>query len=126
MPCQDSAAYEILETDQGCVLVAIVCDGAGSAEHSDVGSRLATKTFLDLIRAFFKDGGVLSAVTREIVLPWTEAVAETLEVVAQDAGHTVRDYACTLLAALIGEHCNAFVQIGDGAIVVSEGHRLAQ
>jgi hypothetical protein len=123
VPCQDSAAFELLETNEGCVLVAVVCDGAGSAAYADIGSQLATRTLLDLVKTFFKDGGLLRTVTRDIALPWTETVAKALEGTAEDAGHAVRDYACTLLLALVGENSNAFIQIGDGAIVVSEGEQ---
>jgi hypothetical protein len=47
----------------------------------------------------------------------TEKIAST----ASSSGHQPRDYSCTLLAALVGVTHAAFVQIGDGAIVVSHG-----
>jgi hypothetical protein len=40
---------------------------------------------------------------------------------AEANDHKARDYSCTLLAAIIGPGHAAFVQIGDGAIVVSHG-----
>lgn len=51
LPCQDSCAYEPLNENWG---VAVVCDGAGSATHSHLGSQmtatLASKYFSELVK----------------------------------------------------------------------------
>lgn len=43
LPCQDSCAYESLNENWG---VAVVCDGAGSATHSHLGSEMTAKLSL--------------------------------------------------------------------------------
>lgn len=122
LPCQDSAAHKIIETENcSSLLVAVVCDGAGSAAHSEIGSRLAAETFIDIVTGFIEEGGRLASINREIASVWLEQIATTLGIAAKDAGHAVRDYACTLLGAIVGESTATFIQIGDGAIVVSEG-----
>lgn len=121
LPCQDSLAHAVIETLDDTVLVAVVCDGAGSAAHSDVGSWLAAKTFIECIEVFLSDGGELAALNRSVVAGWMAQVRAALEATAKDSGHAARDYACTLLAALAGSTMTAFVQVGDGAIVVSHG-----
>lgn len=120
-PCQDVGICEMLETKFDHVLVAVVSDGAGTAIHSDVGAWLAAKTFLEAIDAFFQSGGQLDKINDEVAGAWLHKTISTLAMYAEDAGHLFRDYACTLLAAIVGEKSAAFIQIGDGAIVVSDG-----
>ena len=120
-PCQDSAVYRVIDTPAGDVLMVVVCDGAGSAAYSEVGSSIAVSRFADLAEAFFGEGAQPSNLSRDIASAWCETVAQELEATAGTAGHAVRDYACTLLAAMIGKSGSAFIQIGDGAMVVSEG-----
>ncbi|WP_158899272.1 PP2C family serine/threonine-protein phosphatase [Burkholderia sp. L27(2015)] len=121
LPCQDSQAIQALDSVDGPVLVVVVCDGAGSAAYSDVGSAMAVSTFIGLVDVYMAKGNRLRELTRDIVVSWIEAVAQALETHAEGNGHAVRDYACTLLAAIVGQDEAAFVQIGDGAIVVSHG-----
>lgn len=120
-PCQDSAASGTVSAVEGDFLVLVVCDGAGTAEYSDVGSKKAAQTFLELVEVYLDENGGIEGVDREVAGEWMERVAEILRAHAGDQGHSVRDYACTLLAAIVGERQAAFVQIGDGAIVVSNG-----
>lgn len=121
LPCQDSLAHAVIEATEETVLVAVVSDGAGSAAHSDVGSWLATKTFIECVEVYFADGGELSALDRSIACSWIAEVRSALEATAKGSGHSARDYACTLLAVLAGVASTVFVQVGDGAIVVSHG-----
>jgi Protein phosphatase 2C len=120
-PCQDSAAHVIIRTNEGPVLVAVVCDGAGSAAHSEVGSWLASTTFVELVEVHFENGGRLIDIGRETVVGWVTNTADRLSARAREDGNALKDYSCTLLAAIVGNEAAAFAQIGDGAIVVSHG-----
>lgn len=121
LPCQDSAAQTLIETDAGIVLAAIVCDGAGSAAFADRGSRLAADSFIGAVEGFLKKGGQIAAITRETASAWIAEVGYVIHEEARQNGNHSGDYACTLLGAIIGEREAAFIQVGDGAIVVSEG-----
>jgi len=121
LPCQDSQVIAILDSVTSPILVVVVCDGAGSAAYSDVGSAMAGSAFVDLVKAYFLEGNGIQGLSRATAVSWVDIVARMLEAHAKVQGHAVRDYACTLLAAIIGEDEAAFVQIGDGAIVVSHG-----
>lgn len=116
-PCQDAHAFDLIEGAEE-VVVLIASDGAGSASHSDVGSNLACKELLDGIRLYFADGNQVSDLTREVALGWLENTAAAIARVASEAGAGIREYACTLLAALISPTHTAYLQVGDGAIVV--------
>jgi hypothetical protein len=121
MPCQDSAAHCVIRTKEGPVFVAVVCDGAGSAAHSEIGSWLASTTFVELIEVHFENGGRLVDIGRDKVVSWIAKTAERLTARANDDGNSPKDYSCTLIAAIVGNDAAAFAQIGDGAIVVSHG-----
>ncbi len=120
-PCQDSVAHSVICTSDGPVLIAVVCDGAGSAEHSEIGSWLAATTFVELVRMHFEGGRALVEIDRQKMEAWIACTAERLVKRALDDGHLPQDYSCTLLAAIIGTNFAVFAQIGDGAIVVSHG-----
>jgi hypothetical protein len=121
LPCQDSVAHSIIRTKRGNVLVSVVCDGAGSATHSEVGSWLAANTFVELVEVYLKSGGLLIDVDRSRVISWIEATRVHLTQRAHNDGNALKDYACTLIAAIVGPSAAVFAQIGDGAIVVSHG-----
>ncbi len=119
-PCQDAAACEILAPADGSqVLVAVVADGAGSAARSDEGAQLACALFVDGVRALLANGGGPRDLTREFVVTWLARFRDEIATRAEAASSVPRDYACTLLAAVIGEDSAAYCQIGDGAIVVA-------
>lgn len=120
-PCQDSAAHRFVETPDGTVLIAVVCDGAGSAAHAEIGASLAAQTFVDAAERYFASNGLLADVNRERAADWVKIIAQRLEDEANSAESAARDYACTLVAAVVGVNHAAFIQIGDGAIVVSHG-----
>jgi len=120
-PCQDSAAHAILRTKEGPVLVAVVCDGAGSAAHSEIGSWLASRTFVELVEVHFENGDRLNDIDRDMVVGWLACTSDRLIARAGEDGNAPEDYSCTLLAAIVGNEGAVFSQLGDGAIVVSHG-----
>lgn len=120
-PCQDHAAHAVIATNQGQVLTAVVCDGAGSAAHSEIGSWLASTTFVELAEVFFEQGGDIDDIDRALIANWIYQTAKRLADRAEQDGNSAKDYSCTLLAAIVGPNLAAFAQIGDGAIVVSHG-----
>jgi len=119
-PCQDSADFATLEIAGSETLLIALSDGAGSAKHSDIASRIAVRRLVQLATDFLEDGGSVEALERGHVLTWVSDILVMLHRISTEAEHSIRDYACTLLAALVSENCCAFIQIGDGAIVVSE------
>ena len=107
-----------VETKDGPMLLAIACDGAGSAKKSEEGAGLAVEMF------FYEFGSAcdeesLASVDREFAVAWLDALRNAIADRAAAAGLMPRDYACTVLAAVIGPDRASFFQIGDGAIVVS-------
>ena len=120
-PCQDTGECHLFRASSGeAVLVAVVSDGAGSAAQAQAGSRLACTFFTEAIEGLLAWGGEVRDITPE----WVRLLLVRLQarIASEAATHdlTARAYACTLVAAVVGSNCAAFVQIGDGAIVIAD------
>lgn len=116
-PCQDFCAGNVT----GATLYAACADGAGSAERSHLGSKVAVERFLE------ESVPLEAAPTRPMIEAWVDAArARVLDEAAAEET-TPRELACTFLAAIVGETWAAFAQIGDGVIVFDgpEGYSLA-
>jgi hypothetical protein len=118
-PCQDYGIALVVATASGPVLIAACADGAGSADRSDVGARLAVETFIaNVDNALAKGRLDPTAIDHDALRAWNAAARLRIETEAKFLGIDVRQLACTLLTAVVGPTSAAFSQIGDGAIVI--------
>ncbi len=119
-PCQDASACRLLTSADGSsVLVAVVADGAGSVRKSEVGAALACSLFVEEMSSLFELGGTVQEVTLDFVKSWITRFQNEVTLRAEAEELKFRDFACTFLAAVVGTDSAVFLQIGDGAIVVS-------
>jgi hypothetical protein len=121
LPCQDYYLAECLPAADENVLVLVCADGAGSAKHADLGAKTATLTIAREIREAVEGGLRVSAIDRESMLAWHRHARELLRVEAGLRSAPLRDFACTMLTAVVGEQAATFSQIGDGAIIHRDG-----
>jgi hypothetical protein len=112
--CQDAHALRFVERLD--VFVGVVSDGAGSASRSDIGSRHTC----DLALRRIAQAPTAVLFSKSLAADVLEQVRADLQLLADDAGATARDFACTMLVAIIGREKAAFWQIGDGAICFRE------
>jgi hypothetical protein len=119
-PCQDSCSARELSLGAETVLVLACSDGAGSAELSHVGSRLACDSIVELITSEIQQRERLPEITSNLIQDWLHRLHDQLDEEAKQRDAPLRQLACTLLAAIVGETSAAFLQIGDGAIVVAD------
>jgi hypothetical protein len=120
-PCQDHNVCRTFTLADGSeILVAVASDGAGSAKRAEEGSTLACSLFIQEMEALFGPdaGGDLSEVTKEFLTNWLVSFQREVTIRAEHEELRARDFACTLVAAIIGERSAVFAQVGDGAIVV--------
>ena len=123
LPCQDSSSYSIADE----VLIAAVADGAGSAAMSDVGSALAAETSVRTAERLLQECHDHSphptheTCLKRVVTGAVECARRDLQQESQRRGVDVRDLATTLLLAVHTRDILAAAQIGDGAMVVSDG-----
>lgn len=98
--------------------MACVADGAGSAEHSQDGSKLACEVVVELATAHYDETkGSFAGVTEELALEWAREARSRIEQLAAMREGKLRDYATTLCVACLSPSQAIFMQIGDGAIV---------
>lgn len=108
LPNQDACVTRIVDGR----LIVVVSDGAGSARFADVGSQRACGATLAVLEA-------VTAPVDDLAVRVIAAVQGAIEVEALARAATPRDFACTLLAALVAEDFAVFVQVGDGAMVIA-------
>lgn len=118
-PCQDHAFGSTVRAGEETVLVVACADGAGSADFSEIGAKLACEEIIRRIAADLACGLKISDIDQGRFLKWYGEVRSCLEVEAKIYDRPLRLFACTLLTAVIGEASAAFSQIGDGAIVIA-------
>jgi Protein phosphatase 2C len=119
LPCQDAGCCRVVSDPEGWhVLLAVACDGAGSATRFLDGATLTVGRFLREFSEAISHSG-LDGITKEFVEDWLSRVRSEIRDRADSHDLSPREFACTILGAVIGHHKAAFFQIGDGAIVVS-------
>jgi hypothetical protein len=117
-PCQDFSFCEALGVD-GEFLVAVASDGAGSASHSQHGSALLCRTMALGARAHFCKSSDLP--TEGIAWSWVDEARDRIRYVAEKSQIEFRQFAATLVCAIVGKSSAVVLHIGDGAAVVSTG-----
>jgi serine/threonine protein phosphatase PrpC len=130
--CQDRFACRTVKTArEGEVLIAVVADGAGSTTDGQIGAEVACRIFAEEVADFLstKDAS-LKSLTQEFGRRWISYFQQKIGETAEQNKKELRDYASTLIGAVIGENSAAFYQIGDGGIVFSasgapESYRFA-
>ena len=122
-PCQDSSSVGE-DLPQG-IFVAAIADGAGSAELSADGSRIAaqaaTRMAARLVRLHVQP--LYEGVLKEILQEAVRHAREELEAEACRREKDLKSFATTLIVAICAPEITGAAQIGDGAMV-SAGKRL--
>jgi len=117
--CQDSHLCTEIQTPRGPILLAFVSDGAGSAAKSAIGSRLICEVLQDKAIQFFTEEGEVEQLNLRLIANWIQFFRDEIVLQADADGLSDRDYACTIVGAIVGECASALFQVGDGAIVYS-------
>lgn len=119
-PCQDAVVCRVLQlVDGSSIFIAVMSDGAGSASRAEHGSQLTCAVMVDQIVRLYEGGGGIHDIDHDLVEAWVDKLQSEMHTCASREDLTQRDFACTLLAAVVEPSAAAFVQIGDGAIIVS-------
>lgn len=128
MPCQDS--NYVMQIGDSVIIA--VSDGLGSAAYSDVGSKFVCQDVVTRIANAITPPApslmssishfILGTPRAQIVMKdiMTDAVSQArtaLEELATTNAHTLREYACTLLIAVLTPKEWHVLHIGDGAVV---------
>ena len=103
------------------VLVAVASDGAGSASCSDHGARLVCRSFSERVNDRLRLDSFETSWTSDLGRELAVAVRGELLEAADRLMVAPRELSCTFLAAVLGPKRSLFLQIGDGALVESDG-----
>ncbi|MGJ5075690.1 PP2C family serine/threonine-protein phosphatase [Bradyrhizobium oligotrophicum] len=118
--CDDSGACIFVRGAHESALIAVCSDGAGSAQRSSLGARIAVRSFCRNARSFLNSGGKIRDISRDIASDWLDDIRGRIEIVSQLFGLPRREFAATLIGCVIGNSDAKVLHVGDGAVV----HRL--
>lgn len=117
LPCQDDCYVNNFgENSSG--IICVVADGAGSAINGGIGAELACLVCGSAIENTISEKDI-SSINNEDVIGWVKEIQASIKQLSESHELKVRDYACTLLGAVINKKNAIFFQIGDGSIVAS-------
>ena len=112
LPCQDA-----FMTAYGCErLIAVVCDGAGSASNSAIGAKACAEVICSFLTASPCDP--TAACDRSIIEQAVEAARAQIDLHAQKLTLPARELSCTLVGAILFSQGGCLFHIGDGMAVV--------
>ncbi|MBB3978617.1 hypothetical protein GGQ64_003852 [Rhizobium azooxidifex] len=117
-PCQDYGCANEVDSPVGPVFIGVVSDGAGSAAHADVGSKIASTTLVRMARAFLRHLP-RSSVQEETAWEWLDAVRDRINFEAERVGIRPRDFAATIVAILADDSGATIIHVGDGAVAIN-------
>jgi Protein phosphatase 2C len=120
LECQDRASCLIVEHDGKEYLSIVISDGAGSAEKAGIGASIVSTAFQRLAMSHLRSGKSISEIDEVTVEDWIDYIRDRIGINSIHNGLRPRDYAATLVAAIIGDDGALVVHIGDGAIVLRE------
>ncbi len=119
-PCQDASGCRVVQGADGeRILLMVASDGAGSAIKSEVGSKTTVETFLTHFETLVKSAP-LKAINKDHVIDWMRDLNAKIILQANEENLQPKEFACTVLAAIVGAEETVFFQVGDGAIVIAD------
>ncbi len=113
LPCQDACASAC----DGDLLVAVVCDGAGSRARSDTGAQLMSQEIVTQLLASLRGGEVALSSVKDLQPLFATAIGtarDRLVVRAVEDHCALEDYAATVVGVVADAAGGVFFHIGDG------------
>jgi hypothetical protein len=113
--CQDFGACIEVPYSDGTALIAVVSDGAGSAQFSSLGSRAVVRATTRQIATFIRGATASFIITDEQVREWLDETRDRISAIASTMNAKPRDFAATLVAAVVLPSGMIVCHVGDGA-----------
>ena len=113
IPCQDDSAFNII----GEVFIGVVCDGAGSAAHSEVGAKECSRYLIDRLSRYVESEGIspeLFISDRKYFETTIDEVRIKLQSIADELGFEFHDLSCTVVGCITTKINGCFFHMGDG------------
>ena len=110
LPCQDAFAFRQV----GDVIIAVVCDGAGSASHSEQGAFEFSHDVVSRLAVSINDLNISDAMSEDAVTSVLIQSRQNLVEIAAQRQYALSDLACTMLGAIVTPERGLIFHIGDG------------
>lgn len=117
LECQDRASCIALTIDGRQYLSVVVSDGAGSAKEAAHGASMVCAGFQRRAVSHLRTKDMMP-IDHEIVSDWLDDIRERINIASAGSGLLPRDYAATLVAAIVAPDRAVIVHVGDGAAVL--------
>ncbi len=118
--CQDRLLLRTIETIEGEILIAVIADGAGSTSEGGRGAEIACETFVEQISGFLNSGNAsVKSLNADFGRFWISHFQQQIAGLARESKKDVREFASTLVGAVVGAESTVFYQVGDGGAVFS-------
>jgi len=114
--CEDACGARLIDAGTGEVLILAVADGAGSSRLAGIGAQEALGHFLDGASRALRAG--TSPPCEAALRRWLGEARAHLAGLAEMSARPLSAFSTTLLVAILADGWAAYVQIGDGAIIV--------
>lgn len=96
------------------ILIAVVCDGAGTAEYGGQGAAIAARTFTNEIARNVKRS--LKGITDQVIWDAVDLIRDQIAIAASNRDLIMRDFATTMVACMSDGRSTITAHIGDGTI----------
>jgi len=113
-------AYSVCEFPTG-QLLAIVSDGAGSAQYGGQSAWLVCRLLKGFVREWFLHHSAIPP--EDQILDWIDQIRDSIGVAATNRGSSSREFAATLAALIVTPDDTLALQIGDSAIAARNNGR---
>jgi hypothetical protein len=110
IPCQDAHAHAVVNG----VLVAVVCDGAGSARLSEQGAQFVATHTVQALAGRLEQGATVQDLYDGALAGALAQIRAALDDIARAANATLDDYAATVVGVVMGQDTGFFFHLGDG------------
>ena len=115
--CQDFGSCIEVPCGESTALIAIVSDGAGYAQFSSIGSRAVVRTMVRHLAEFVRSAWASPIITEELALQWLDDLRDRIFAIASRIDAKPRDFAATMVAAVVLPSGMTVCHVGDGACV---------
>ena len=112
---QDYSQTRVIQLSDKEFFISLVSDGAGSTKNGGLGAKIACEAMMNKIISSIRNTGDIVA-SEEEVRNWVSSVRNSMETIAQKNDLPLREYACTLLGAIISDNDSVFFRSAMGEL----------
>ncbi len=115
---QDYCRTGIVQLADKEYFIGLAADGAGSTSSGGTGACIACEsTYMNILATLRQVPGV-SSITDTTIRAWMADAHNAIAEQAKLSGISLKEYACTLVGAVMDDNHAVYFQIGDGGMVV--------